>query len=220
MPVAECSSPAPDSWQLACSRAPRPGPVGCGELTLETPLLLPEQGGVRIQLVVGPTDESGVRPLGVYSRSDSDEPGEEWVRHAQGVLEADSGAAVTDSLLQWPVPGAEQVPMEGFYEGLAQVGYGYGPVFQGLESVWRLDGDVFAEVALPDSAAEDAGRFGLHPAVLDAALHAMEMGDFGGESGRVTLAVRLHRGDPVRGGRRTAAGCGCARRARTRSRCW
>ncbi|WP_434101058.1 SDR family NAD(P)-dependent oxidoreductase [Streptomyces malaysiensis] len=168
-----------------------------GELTLETPLLLPEQGGVRVQLVVGPADESGVRPLGVYSRSDSDEPGEEWVRHAQGVLEADSGTAVTDSLLQWPVPGAEQVPMEGFYEGLAQVGYGYGPVFQGLESVWRLDGDVFAEVALPDSAAQEAGRFGLHPALLDAALHAMEMGDFGGESGRVTLpfsftGVTLH----------------------------
>ncbi|WP_445517729.1 SDR family NAD(P)-dependent oxidoreductase [Streptomyces sp. NEAU-174] len=168
-----------------------------GELTLETPLLLPEQGGVRVQLVVGPTDESGVRPLGVYSRSDSDEPGEEWVRHAQGVLEADSGAAVTDSLLQWPVPGAEPVPMEGFYEGLAQVGYGYGPVFQGLESVWRLDGDVYAEVALPDSAAQEAGRFGLHPALLDAALHAMEMGDFGGESGRVTLpfsftGVTLH----------------------------
>ncbi|UTP36999.1 SDR family NAD(P)-dependent oxidoreductase [Streptomyces rapamycinicus NRRL 5491] len=168
-----------------------------GELTLETPLLLPEQGGVRVQLVVGPADESGVRPLGVYSRSDSDEPGEEWVRHAQGILEADSGAAVTDSLLQWPVPGAERVPMEGFYEGLAQVGYGYGPVFQGLESVWRLDGDVYAEVALPDSAAQEAGRFGLHPALLDAALHAMEMGDFGGESGRVTLpfsftGVTLH----------------------------
>ncbi|EXU65273.1 polyketide synthase [Streptomyces sp. PRh5] len=168
-----------------------------GELTLETPLLLPERGGVRIQLVVGPADESGVRPLGVYSRSDSDEPGEEWVRHAQGVLEADSGAAVTDSLLKWPVPGAEPVPMEGFYEGLAQVGYGYGPVFQGLESVWWLDGDIYAEVALPDSAAQEAGRFGLHPALLDAALHAMEMGDFGGESGRVTLpfsftGVTLH----------------------------
>ncbi|QKW54875.1 SDR family NAD(P)-dependent oxidoreductase [Streptomyces buecherae] len=168
-----------------------------GELTLETPLLLPEQGGVRVQLVVGPADESGSRPLGVYSRSDSDEPGEEWVRHAQGVLETDSGAAVTDSLLQWPVPGAAQVPMEGFYEGLAQAGYGYGPVFQGLEAVWRLDGDVYAEVALPDSAAQEAGRFGLHPALLDAALHAMEMGDFGGESGRVTLpfsftGVSLH----------------------------
>ncbi|WEV29621.1 SDR family NAD(P)-dependent oxidoreductase [Streptomyces sp. 71268] len=168
-----------------------------GELTLETPLLLPEQGGVRVQLVVGPADESGSRPLGVYSRSDSDEPGEEWVRHAQGVLETDSGAEVTDSLPQWPLPGAEEVPMEGFYEGLAQAGYGYGPVFQGLEAVWRLDGDVYAEVALPDSAAQDAGRFGLHPALLDAALHAMEMGDFGGESGRVTLpfsftGVSLH----------------------------
>ncbi len=87
--------------------------------------------------------------------------------------------------------------MEGFYEGLAQAGYGYGPVFQRLEAVCRLDGDVYPEVALPDSAAQEAGRFGLHPALLDAALHAMEMGDFGGESGRVTLpfsftGVSLH----------------------------
>ncbi|MEO6086871.1 MAG: SDR family NAD(P)-dependent oxidoreductase, partial [Umezawaea sp.] len=46
------------------------------------------------------------------------------------------------------------------------------PVFQGLRAVWRRDGEVFAEVALPEQV-EDAGAFGLHPALLDAALHAV-----------------------------------------------
>jgi acyl transferase domain-containing protein len=33
--------------------------------------------------------------------------------------------------------------------------------------------DVYAEVALPDDVANDVTGFGIHPALLDAALHAM-----------------------------------------------
>ena len=46
--------------------------VGCGvisELTLEAPLVLPEQGAVQLQLSVGEPDEDGQRPVGIYSRS-------------------------------------------------------------------------------------------------------------------------------------------------------
>ena len=35
---------------------------------------------------------------------------------------------------------------EDVYERLAGYGLDYGPVFQGLGSVWRRDGEVFAEV--------------------------------------------------------------------------
>ena len=34
---------------------------------------------------------------------------------------------------------------------------------------------MYAEVALPDESRADAGRFGLHPALLDAALHAIAL---------------------------------------------
>ena len=50
---------------------------------------------------------------------------------------------------------------------------GYGPSFQGMRAAWRRGDDVFAEVALAEGAAVDAGRFGVHPALLDAALHTM-----------------------------------------------
>ncbi len=64
---------------------------------------------------------------------------------------------------------------------LAEAGYGYGPAFQGLIAAWRRGEEVFAEVQLPEPAHEDAGSYGIHPALLDAALHALIPVD-GGET--------------------------------------
>ncbi|MYT56926.1 SDR family NAD(P)-dependent oxidoreductase, partial [Streptomyces sp. SID7834] len=60
---------------------------------------------------------------------------------------------------------------EGLYDRLAGTGYGYGEVFQGLRAMWRRGEELYAEAALPDGARTTAGAFGLHPALLDAALH-------------------------------------------------
>ena len=70
--------------------------------------------------------------------------------------------------------------MTGAYERLAGRGYEYGPAFQGLQAMWRLGDEVFAEVAVPQGGAATVGAFGIHPVVLDAALHAM--GVAGGRS--------------------------------------
>ena len=52
------------------------------------------------------------------------------------------------------------------------MGLDYGPGFRGLRAVWQRGTEIFAEVRLPADLAAEAGRFGLHPALLDAALHA------------------------------------------------
>ena len=47
--------------------------VGCElvqELVLEAPLVLPEVGGVQVQVVVGEPDDSGSRTIAIYSRGD------------------------------------------------------------------------------------------------------------------------------------------------------
>ncbi|WP_066368516.1 type I polyketide synthase [Herbidospora mongoliensis] len=159
--------------------------VGCDllrELVLRSPLVLPEQGGVAVQVSVGIADESGDRTVEVYSRPEAD--GAEWAFHAAGVLApAAAGPDEHDTIPVWPPSGAQPVDLDGFYDELAALGHGYGPVFQGLEAVWR-DGDtVHAEVVLPEGAEPD--RFGLHPALLDAALHAV------GFSGRLKASARL-----------------------------
>ncbi|WP_308457404.1 SDR family NAD(P)-dependent oxidoreductase, partial [Streptomyces sp. SM10] len=166
--------------------------VGCGlleELTLQTPLVLPEHGGVAVQLTVGAEDAEGKRPVALYSRpAEGEEDALPWQQHAAGVL-APAGAEVGDQeLAEWPPRGAVAVSVDGHYEGLAEHGYGYGPVFQGLRAAWRLGEEIFAEVALPDGA--EAERFGLHPALLDSALHAMGLNG-GGEARDEAVGVGL-----------------------------
>ncbi|MEK8170180.1 polyketide synthase dehydratase domain-containing protein [Streptomyces sp. M19] len=68
---------------------------------------------------------------------------------------------------------AKQLTVDGFYEQLTESGYGYGPAFQGLRAAWRHGEELYAEVAVPEELQDDAARFGLHPALLDASLHAL-----------------------------------------------
>ncbi|MGW1973753.1 polyketide synthase dehydratase domain-containing protein, partial [Streptomyces tubercidicus] len=164
--------------------------VGCGqveELTLQAPLVLPERGAVQLQVAVGVADESGRRMLSVYSRPQGEGVEQPWVRHAVGVLGTDSPASGA-GLSEWPPAGAEPVTIEGLYEGLAAAGFEYGPVFRGLREVWSRGDELFASVELPESAVAEAAGFGLHPALLDSALHALGLVDSGGaDEGRGRL---------------------------------
>ncbi|MFF2331327.1 MULTISPECIES: type I polyketide synthase [unclassified Streptomyces] len=145
--------------------------VGCdevAELTCEVPLVLPPHGGVAVRVTVGEEDASGRRELAVHARPADGSGG--WTRHASGVLA--SGRGEEFDLASWPPPGATPVEWDGGYDRWTELGYHYGPSFQGLRSWWRRGTETFAEVALPPETEADAGRFGLHPALLDAALHA------------------------------------------------
>ncbi|MEU0138231.1 SDR family NAD(P)-dependent oxidoreductase, partial [Streptomyces sp. NPDC006296] len=73
--------------------------------------------------------------------------------------------------------------MDFSYEALAAQGYRYGPVFQGLRQMWRHHDQVYAEVVLPT----DPDRYTLHPALLDAALHAALMSRILPDDGRIRL---------------------------------
>ncbi|MER6074408.1 type I polyketide synthase [Streptomyces sp. NPDC001817] len=161
--------------------------VGCGrleELTLQAPLVVPERGAVQVQVVVGGADASGARTVNVYSRAEGSSGA--WTRHASGSVTPQESGAEFD-LTEWPPADAQPLAVEGAYEALAGRGYGYGPVFQGLKAAWRRGEDVFAEVALPVQAHAEAARFGLHPALLDAAMHADLLGEDGAADGATLL---------------------------------
>ncbi|TLW91365.1 SDR family NAD(P)-dependent oxidoreductase [Saccharomonospora piscinae] len=181
--------------------------LGCphvAELTLQTPLVLPEHGGVTLQLAVTDADDTGARTINLYSRPDGDEhtePDDPWTLNATGLLTPD-GDDETDwaPFASWPPEGAIEVPIgDGFYPNLAEYHYDYGPGFQGLRAVWRRGDDVFAEVSLPEETAAQAGDFGLHPALFDSAMHAIAAmdADGTGEAGGTPLpfswnGVTLH----------------------------
>ncbi|MFJ2805918.1 type I polyketide synthase [Kitasatospora sp. NPDC087271] len=159
--------------------------LGCGrieELTLHAPVLLPERGALQVQIEVGAPDDTGRRPVALHTRpADADAP-EGWTRHADGSV-APAGVEPAPASAAWPPAGAEPIDVGGFYPGLREHGYGYGPVFQGLRAAWRLGAAVHAEVELPAPARADAARYGLHPALLDAALHPAGLGPLAGRPG-------------------------------------
>ncbi|MGW1958594.1 SDR family NAD(P)-dependent oxidoreductase, partial [Streptomyces sp. NPDC001920] len=164
--------------ELALYCAERTGSPGIEELTLEAPLV-PAESGVQLQILVGAPDADGRRSLTVHSRPDDADPEAPWARHATGLLaggtptatDPTADAAEADADAAWPPEGAEPLATEELYDRFADTGLAYGPVFQGLRAAWQ-DGDhVYAEVDLPEET--DSSGYGIHPALLDAALHAM-----------------------------------------------
>ncbi|MFD7629881.1 type I polyketide synthase [Streptomyces sp. NPDC059851] len=160
--------------------------LGCDhleELTLEAPLVLPEHGGVQLRVRVGAVDDAGRRPFTLHSRAEGLPAEEPWTRHAAGVLAETARPAAAFDLVSWPPAGATELPLDGRYDALDAIGFAYGPAFRGLRTAWQLDGAVYAEVRLPEGAEDQAGRFGLHPALLDAALHAIGLDGIGADDG-------------------------------------
>ncbi|MEU5637944.1 type I polyketide synthase, partial [Streptomyces rishiriensis] len=171
--------------ELAVRAGDEVGARSLRELIIEAPLVIPDKGAVRIQVSVG-EDAGGVRPVAVYSRPDDAEPGTPWVRHANGQLDDEAPAPGT-TLGVWPPEGAQPVDLTDFYADQASAGYAYGPLFQGLSTLWTLEEDIYAEVTLPAHDAEAAAGFGLHPALLDAVLHCGAFTERKAEEGKLIL---------------------------------
>ncbi|MFF3323127.1 SDR family NAD(P)-dependent oxidoreductase [Streptomyces sp. NPDC002889] len=139
------------------------------ELTFTTPLVLPEDGAVSVQIRVEAPDPIGSRSVLIHSRpsSEADERAE-WTQHAHGVLVPEQQSPPAE-----PEPAGTEVDLDGVYQRLGEHGYHYGPAFQGLQSVHRDGEDRFAEAELPQRYRTEASRFGVHPALLDAVLHVL-----------------------------------------------
>ena len=151
--------------------------AGCSaleELTLMAPLVLPPAGGIRVQVVVDAPGEAGSRSVWIYSQAGG--PDSVWVLHAQGVLSPDAPEPAADMSV-WPPAGASAVDAGDAYEALGRRGFEYGQAFRGLRALWRRGREVFAEVALGEGVALTG--FGIHPVVLDAALHAWGVAEAG-----------------------------------------
>ncbi|MFD0430708.1 type I polyketide synthase [Streptomyces zhihengii] len=67
---------------------------------------------------------------------------------------------------------------------MAELGFDYGPVFQGVRTAWSIDDHVYAEVGLPGDAGGEG--FGMHPALFDASLHGA-FAEKGGDGGSTIL---------------------------------
>ncbi|GLW76029.1 hypothetical protein Aglo01_05110 [Actinokineospora globicatena] len=162
--------------ELALHAGATTGTPRVDELTIEVPLSLPAD----IQLAVAAPEADGTRAFAIHSGS-----GNAWTRHASGLLSATPSQP--DLLL---VTNGHPVSLDDLYPALAVAGLDYGPAFQGLHAAERTADGVIAEVSGP----VDIAGFAVHPALLDAALHALAL-DSDGAQAQVPFAwtgVALH----------------------------
>ncbi|WP_030687488.1 beta-ketoacyl synthase N-terminal-like domain-containing protein, partial [Streptomyces sp. NRRL B-1347] len=185
--------PAAALVDLAIGAGDATGCPDLAELTVTEPLVLPDEGAVRVQVVTGEPDAAGRRTVEIHSRP-AEDPGRdgdgtppEWTRHATGVLAPAAGRADAEPAV-WPPAGATAV--DWAYEDLADAGHRYGEAFQGLTSVLRRGDELFAEVRLPEGAVTGVDGFGIHPALLEAAVQPLLTGGPGaGPDGSALLPL-------------------------------
>ncbi len=151
------------------------------------PLLVQERGAARVQVVL---TEEGSRAA-VYSQPANANSGTTWTLHATAGLSAASE----------PVPSrvdvaalrrrcTEPLDVAEVYASFAAAGLEYGASFRGIKRLWRGEGEALAEVELPDGL--DPSGYGLHPALLDAALQSI-VGLLAAEPGGMLLPFEFGR---------------------------
>ncbi|SNT63063.1 Acyl transferase domain-containing protein, partial [Actinomadura meyerae] len=158
---------------LALYAAARAETPAVEELTLESPLTVPDEGSVHLQVEVAPADDDGRRAISIHSRPADARENPSWVRHAVGTLATTPEIETSAVQENWPPRGAAHVDLTGFYGDLAERGYDYGPAFRGLTRAWQNGDDLYADIVLPEDT--DTTGYGVHPALLDAALHPLAL---------------------------------------------
>jgi acyl transferase domain-containing protein len=144
--------------------------VEVSSLVLQAPMVLPAHGTRRVQVVL--TGDGDRHEVAVYGQ-DGARQGADWTVHASAeVRRRTGGAPRTRDVAELRRRCGERIEVEGLYEAVAASGLCYGSAFQGMKQLLRGEGEVFADVALPLDVG-DAGKYGVHPALLDASLHAL-----------------------------------------------
>ncbi|MEU9942881.1 type I polyketide synthase [Streptomyces lavendulae] len=169
--------------ELVTGAGRRLGHERLAELTVNTPLVVPDGAGIAVQLVLDP-EQDGARAFKLYSRPAEPQAGEPeterpWSAHAEGLLERRSeqdGTAGRPEGGVRPPEDASKIDLDGLLDGLTDTGFGYGPAFLGLSAAWRSGDDLFVEASLPEEARQDAASYTVHPALLDALLRPVALG--------------------------------------------
>ena len=186
--------------ELGFAAARAVGATTVSQLTLVAPLVLPEDGAVRVQVQVDAPEEGedGRRGLSIYSRLEEAPEGTRVDAARAGRAERERRrrlrCAEEAGLAAWPPVGGTPIELTGLYSTLQAHGFGYGPAFQGLREAWRVGDAVYGRAVLPEALSESAEAYGVHPALLDAALHvwgSWTRGVARGGDGFAAVAVRV-----------------------------
>ncbi|MBD3006624.1 SDR family NAD(P)-dependent oxidoreductase, partial [Streptomyces sp. 5-10] len=128
------------------------------QITVDTPLTVPEHGHLQLRVHVDTPGRDGLRPVAVHSRHSGDEAGT-WTRHARALLRPGLPRPSFD-LRTWLATGADDAPAD-----IRDL--------HGVRGLTEQDGLLTADLSLPPELVGEAAGFTLHPVLLDTVLRLL-----------------------------------------------
>ncbi|KYC40369.1 hypothetical protein WA1_26500, partial [Scytonema hofmannii PCC 7110] len=138
-------------------------------VSIQEPLILPENSSRVVQLILTPLGDGQTSFRIVSVEGDRADDANNWVQHTAGKVNVGQSNPVQTSVslkdLQARIQ--EQVSIITYYQQLQERGLEYGSSFQGIEQLWRYDGEVLGRIRLPEALVSEATAYHLHPVLMD-----------------------------------------------------
>ncbi len=155
------------------------GHGAASQVSFERPMVLPASGSRKLQMTVAADGA-----FKIYSRDD-----EAWVVHATGTLGATADEGAGFDIREIQERCSETTSGAVFYDRLRESGLEYGTAFQGVQQIWRRDGEALGRIELADA----DGGYQFHPALLDSCLQVFAASIGGGTAVHVPFAIERFR---------------------------
>lgn len=144
-------------------------PTALEDVLIQEALTLSEDDYKTVQLHALPGSDDGLQ-FRLYSQTASGG----WALHA----EAKMGAMPQDRLANMFAPQTIQarcteVAVADHYRLAVESGIAFGEAFQGVERLWRQDGEALGWVGIPEYLITDVKKYRIHPALLDACVQVI-----------------------------------------------
>jgi acyl transferase domain-containing protein len=138
------------------------GPHALEQIVFKKAMFIPENASQTVQLIVS-EEVSGSAEFQLLSRQAT-----AWVLHATGTIRRGTAIPAHSSVEHIRTRCAERITGAEYYQALRTQGLEYGPTFQGVQQIWRRDGEAIGRVQVPPAIVRDTAAYQVHPALLDA----------------------------------------------------
>ncbi|MCP4264051.1 MAG: SDR family NAD(P)-dependent oxidoreductase [Candidatus Brocadiaceae bacterium] len=173
------------------------GPWLLQDVEIRQALILPQDDHTTVQLILTPEDAYGYSFQVLSLPADNGNDNTSWKSHVTGRIRCGPQSLPLPDITLESARGrcSKELQVDSFYELYLKLGMGHGPAFQSIRKLWQGDGEALAQVQLPDDLTEDAGRYRLHPVLLDGCLQAGRAAflDQDGQTGDIYLPTLLER---------------------------
>jgi acyl transferase domain-containing protein/NADPH:quinone reductase-like Zn-dependent oxidoreductase/SAM-dependent methyltransferase/short-subunit dehydrogenase/acyl carrier protein len=144
--------------------------VSVEDVTIGEALVVPEEGYRTMQVAIAP-GLTGRSSFQVFSADDVDRP-DGWRLHATGQISTNPPVATAfDQAARERCK--ELRSADDHYQSLEQRSLSLGSAFKGVARIWRAEGEAVGELTMTEEVREHASEYGVHPALLDAALQTV-----------------------------------------------